>query len=329
MERDIDLLHFGMGKCMSTSLQAMWRESAQVQYVDTREMSWKLNRVLVDSVQNEKPLPDFDLKLPPVQTATPVVVSNEEFTFSFTTAPNLAPLLPLKQKYLAQQLQGRAKRLLLIVRSPMAWIRSAHSQRIHQGGVESLGEYLEDLGPLVMNMTHLKNILGYWEGAWDRLTVVPMELFIQYPERFWDIYVNEMGLPMPQDLSQMQGRNKTNKAGIEVAAAVNKLLVYMTHLATQHVPTPNHNNLITNAQIVSAMESTRLNGTYLAFNEANGDELDAVKEFLHFEADPQFNQAKLSADMRQHLLDHFVAPLADWPHMKEWIDAYREEVLNS
>jgi len=109
MERDIDLLHFGMGKCMSTSLQAMWRESAQVQYVDTREMSWKLNRVLVDSVQNEKPLPDFDLKLPPVQTATPVVVSNEEFTFSFTTMPHLAPLLPLKQKYLAQQLQGRAK----------------------------------------------------------------------------------------------------------------------------------------------------------------------------------------------------------------------------
>lgn len=326
MTQDIDLLHFGMGKCMSTSLQQLWRESKQVRYVDTRELSWKVNAKLIECVQKEKAIPPIDLPLGQIRNELPLIISNEEFTFSFTTAPQLAAFLPLKQKYIANQLQHRAKRLLLIVRSPMSWIKSAHSERIHKGGFETMTEYLDNLGPLVTAMTNVRQFLSYWEDSWDRLTIMPMELFVKSPDQFWKIYVDELGLPKPTDTSAMNVKNKTNKDSVETAAALNKLLFYNSKLAEKYSPEPNYNNLVSNKQIVGAMDSARMNGTYLALNRASQEEIQAIQEYINFVPNPDFGRVSLSTQMREHLEKNFIETLRPWRHMAEWLDNYADEL---
>lgn len=326
MEQDIDLLHFGMGKCMSTSLQLLWRESKQVNYIDTRAMSWKINAKLLDCVQNDKPIPPLDLDLGQHRNALPLIISNEEFTFSFTTAPHLAPLLPLKQKYIANELQDRARRLLLIVRSPISWLKSAHSERIHKGGFETFSEYLCDLTPLVTAMTNIREFLSYWENSWDRLTILPMELFVKSPDKFWEIYVDELGMPKPQNTDFTTAKNKANKESVETAAALNKLLFYTSKLAEKYSPEPNYNNLVSNQQIVGTMDSARVNGTYLALNRASQEEIRGIQEYINFKSDPNFGNAALSAAMREHLETNFIDALRPWPHMAAWVDGYATEL---
>lgn len=329
MQRDIDLLHFGMGKCMSTSLQNFWRQSNNVEFVETRPLSHQLNNTLVECLNKGVAVPPIQLDVKSSADEKPVIVSNEEFTFSFISSPKLAPLLPVKQELVAAQLQHRARRLLLMVRSPVAWVQSAHAQRIHQGGSESLAEFLTVHRNLILHMTNVQRFLSYWREAWDRLVVVPIEMFRSEPDKFWAVYSEDLDLPEEADKMALAQRNSTNYDRLETRAQLNKALEFFELLIAKSSDNPHAPYAPPKQKLVRVMNECRVAGVRRALAVASPEEFEVVRTHLNLTHDEGFFHALFDDQLKAHLQQNFIDALRCFPYMQDWIASYEYELAHA
>ena len=128
-----DVIHIGLGKCMSTYLQNTWARDPAIRNIEGRQVAQAVNQAMVNHAQSGAELPEFDLSFKSADVPNRVLTA-EGFTFSFLNDAEMGKFIPLKHRFVARTLAGFAPRVLMVVRDPVAWIASAHAQSINQGG---------------------------------------------------------------------------------------------------------------------------------------------------------------------------------------------------
>lgn len=234
MEKPFSVVHIGLGKCMSTSMQNYWRLSDNYEFLSATQIMNAAEKIIErhhpdrEGVLNDYTKIVFD---PPALPEGKIKVASEEgFSFSFLHSPELASYIPMKQEFLANLMAPHTDKVLLMVRNPIDWIMSAHSQQIKEGGHVSLSDYLQTHRDIILANLDLKALKGFWTKSGADLVTLPIELAKQDNELFWKAYETRLGFERPTQTEielDVISQNKTLYKTMDVHRATNEILSKM------------------------------------------------------------------------------------------------------
>ena len=219
-----DVVHIGLGKCMSTYLQNMWARDPAIRNIEGRQLVQAVNDAIVAHVQHGTELPEINLNFKSADVPNRIFTA-EGFTFSFLNAAEMGASIPMKHRYVARTIAGFAPRVLLVVRDPVSWIASAHAQSINQGGFRNRQQFVSQCRASVLNNLNLNTITQAFTDQGFEVVMLPMELLAEEPDAFWALLEHTCGLSTPADLRplSMTDQNRTNHKQLPLAAAINRV----------------------------------------------------------------------------------------------------------
>ena len=219
-----DVIHIGLGKCMSTYLQNMWAREPSIRNIEGKQLAQAVNQAIAAHVRDGTALPDINLNFNSADVPNRIFTA-EGFTFSFLNEPELGPFIPLKHRYVARTISGFAPRVLMIVRDPVAWMASAHAQSINQGGFRDRQAFVTECRASVLNNLSIRTIVEAYTEHDFEVVVLPMELLAEEPDAFWTLLEHTCSLSTPSDLRPLSltDQNRTNHARLALAAAINRV----------------------------------------------------------------------------------------------------------
>jgi len=313
-------IHVGLGKCMSTTLQNIWQRSSNTHFESGVPLVRAANELVRKHRHRLTEMPQFNL-----QGNTPVgevrVLSAEGFSYSFLNAPEDACLIGPKQTHLAQSLAELSPTVLVLVRDPLAWIRSCHAQSIHQGGFETAREFLSHQREVVLENLNLKRFLQIWRDRGVRPVVLPMELFLGDSHRFWATYETLLGVPIPSDCSEPEGigRNRSHPDKLPLAAAINRLQ-HMLQVMVRQSDAPDKGTIVDGLELVKRWGARR------ALEKAEPADLEALSSRIEVDDKQAFLEFSLDLECIDRLVSDYVEPLRGFDAMGEFISGYEQSL---
>lgn len=320
-----DFVHIGYGKCMSTYLQTTWSKSGNCDFVSGVSLSTKIDGIVEPKREHPETLPDLKLALEPVparRAGRHSVLSSEGFTFSWLTRPEMGNYVLLKQKYVASQLAGLTRKVLILVRSPVSWIKSAHAQMIKQGGHAPMSGFVRDYRAVVLNNLNLKMLVSFWQAYDVQTVILPIELFKDNEARFWSLYCEQLGVSRPDFKGAIGalGSNTSDYTTLTTHATLNSLFdVLKTQVRGRNAPDRD--------QCMQALDIGQKWGTRRALTDIDEAGLAKIRGMLAVPEQAAFLQLCVDAKFRDYLLEYFVAPLVGLPQFDAYCGRYRDELL--
>lgn len=303
------LLHIGLGKCLSTSLQNVWNQSTNYDYLNIRTITKKVEDLLETNLTNFdqfiNQVQHLSFALPQQAPDRHLVFSCEGATYSFQNRLALADYIPLKQKTLARILSAHAKTVLLVIRNPKDWIISSHSQNIKQGGVISLEDYVKNHPMIILNNLNLANIIAFYEEFGCNVIILPLEISKKSEEDFWLEYEARLNLPRPtpsQFPSDTIGANLTKKNTINLHRKLNSILQTLENLATKG-EYPNKKAAL------DALSYARKWGTRRALTVADENDIQTLGRLADVLISDSNTDIKCDAEFIDVLHQNFLKPL--------------------
>ncbi len=182
------MLHIGLGKSASSSLQIIWDQPSNYKMLSVTNLTNIVSNILAENSD------DLDLALHKIKGIEigPLefddnnvnVLTSEGITFSYSSDFKHGKLTYLKQKSLAALLDGVCTKVLLLVRDPKEWILSAYSQHIKEGGSLDFDDYIVRARHSLLNNLDLKYIKQIFEEHGFEITILPIELIKRSEEKF-------------------------------------------------------------------------------------------------------------------------------------------------
>lgn len=320
-----DFVHIGYGKCMSTFLQTTWSKSGNCDFVSGVGLSTKIDGIVEPKREHPEHLPDLKLaqeQMPARRPGRHSMLSSEGFTFSWLTRPEMGNYVLLKQKYVASQLGGLTRKVLILVRSPVSWIKSAHAQLIKQGGHAPMSGFVRDYRAVVLNNLNLKMLISFWQEYDVQTVVLPIELFKDNEAGFWSQYCEQLGVPRPDFKGAIGalGSNTSDYATLTAHAALNGLLdTLKTQVRGRNIPD--------REQCLQALDISQKWATRRALTDIDEAGLAQIRDMLVVPEQSAFLQLRIDTKFRDYLLEYFVAPLVGLPHFEAYCGRYRDELL--
>jgi hypothetical protein len=199
------LIHIGLHKTASTSLQQIWHDIPGVSL--SHHFILKLTDLLRDAVEK-----DTGLDLAPLQqeqmfhteakTPDPFRIFTNECMSTFAwlrdPAPDRRALYFDALGDIFTQLEPNAH-VLLVVREPRAWLLSMYKQYLHSGGTMSFRRYLlrhEDWLTGVLNIGSLVEVWRSRYGA-GNVHILPYEMVRDDMPAFFETLHHRTGAPKP------------------------------------------------------------------------------------------------------------------------------------
>jgi hypothetical protein len=220
------VLHIGMSKCMSTTLQTIWQSDSDYAFGSLDSQKTSVENLIAENHGNQKRVEQI-LGIPGVQVAVkngrPNVFSSEGVLNAFRAHPDLARFNSVKQEIFAKIFATQASDLFVVVRKPMEWVRSIYGQHIREGGTADLANYLEKYLPFLEETLNLKKVLNIWESFGYKVLILPLELSNDW-EKFWTLYECNLNISRPKSYCMELPeavQNKTMRDRLPVQRAVN------------------------------------------------------------------------------------------------------------
>jgi hypothetical protein len=315
-----DFIHIGLGKCMSTTLQTQWARSSNYRFEAGNEIARTCEDLVEQHADNPAGLPGINLNVGrgPGDVS---VLSAETFSFSFKNKPQLSEHIPTKQRYVAQTVGHLSNKALIVVRDPIQWVHSAHAQSINQGGFEGRQAFVESHRSVLLNNLHMGHLIETWQQHGLEVTVLPMEGFIQAPDQFWQNYESSLSVAVPNYQAEITGvsRNASRYDHLELAAIINRTQHKLSELVEKS-ESPDEED---KAVVLNALSLAQKWGSRRALHTANEAEVDALQGLFNPSCFGDFQQLTLDPSFIEHLEEHFVGPLEQFPAMQPYLDGYR------
>ncbi len=315
-----DVVHIGLGKCMSTYLQTLWARDPSTRDVSGRQLVNGVNQAIAAHAQRGEQLPAFNLNFEAADAPNRVLTS-EGFTFSFLNEAELGRFIPIKHVYVARTLAGLAPKALLMVRDPVSWIASAHAQSINQGGHRDRQAFVSECRATVLNNLNLSNIIqAYTQHGFD-VVVLPMELLAEDPDAFWALLEQTCGLATPADLSPPSrlGQNRTRHDMLALAAAINRL--------QQRLADGVRRGAASDAQVLlQALSQVQSWGSRRGLAGADEATLSDVRSLMKCADADDFLDYSVDAAFVEDLQQKFIAPLRAFETVRPMIERYEHSL---
>jgi len=311
MTANFDFIHIGLGKCMSSRLQMLWANCANYNFVSGTDVSTAIENVVRTYNPNFEPIlsgqEQIKLTFPPAKKDKTNVMSTEGFTFSFLHEAELADAIPAKGKILAKTLAGTAPKVLILIRNPVDWIRSAHAQQLKEGGIIGLNEYLKSHRKTLLNNLDLKTIIDTWQQIGAEVIVLPIELAKQNDETFWQAYEKRLGAKRPthwQAELDPVANNQTKYETVSAHQQINELLFKLQKVLEPH-------EFQEKETAIKALDIARRLSTRRVMAYATNDEMAEIIASLNLKQTG--DKIKTDEEFRDALKENFITPLADDP----------------
>jgi len=316
-----DFIHIGMGKCLSTSLQTLWARSDNYNYASGSQIQIAVEKIIKEvndaEIINKLRRLQFSLSSDDGlhDQEKPSILSCEGFTFTLFENPSLDVYIPNKQQAISKELLAHTKNILIIIRDPLHWIKSAHSQMIKQGGCLSLRDMSEKRHDAITGNLNLSYILDIWSQNGAKITVLPMEIFSENREEFWNIYESHLNVARPTKNGAVQNAhsNVSNYNTLKTHQSLNALLKEIER-RFHAVEFPEKE------MCLKATNILRVWGTRRALETADGDDVEALNIYLNesYLQDYEHDKLDVNRELKQKISDHFISAIPD----EDYISAF-------
>jgi hypothetical protein len=190
-------VHVGLGKCASTYLQNAWNQDPHYSLIDFRAHA-KVGREFA-ALEKKIPTTWQRLSLPEVSGQF-VISSCESFLYGYDTDPKRATTTMGSLFDNSAQIISSitdAQKILVMVRDPLAWARSAYTQAIKQGGSETFSEFLSDYATWVQRSLDLRKIRKVFGRRARSVVFLSADDLRHRPDWFWGRYESLLECPRP------------------------------------------------------------------------------------------------------------------------------------
>lgn len=295
----IGFIHIGMAKTASTYMQNLWIHDPSY------ALSWSIYNKQIEQMRHVlrqgKGKMNFDLKLMidgTYKEGQSVVVSHEGFSSSFLNEVKHQTKIPEFISHsckMLKEMDPSNENLLIVVREPLAWIKSIYIQSVKQGGEGSAQKFIDHQNEFIKHALNLRGLVDEYSKYFDNILVLPFELFKDDEKTFWDIVSYSFDTPE----ITFKIKNRVNEAlSLERVQALSHLNG-QTHFITRALQNAkSYNNPREKAQLIS----TQMNNskwTYRRFLEHCSDKefQDFCHEFNVDVDDVSYFEFKLSEEL--------------------------------
>ena len=323
----VQIVHVGLPKCGSTTLQSLWFLSGNCEFIDlsvfVSEVNDRLQQINGDTENALDAILDINLPAPDHVTTKDQIFSSEGVTYSAFDG-GASHLNPLRRQLQAARLSLISSKLLVIVRNPIDFLRSSHAQHIKEGGYAATHEFLEEQKQKLMDILNLRALIDDYEGFGFNVVVLPLELLQRDPLKFWDDYERRLGGQRPDNFNMklnQRASNVTNKRTLSTHATLNRLISHLI-AAVERDDTVLGREL---EVVLGSLKTTQEWGTRLALAHVEDDLLKEIDKCLALpKNDVDFEP--LSSDYSEAIANNFLQPLADtllFPY-EDILDEYKQ-----
>ena len=307
------LCHVGLAKCASTTLQNSWANSSN--YVGY--FSHDLVTTVRESVtKNQSDLPKFKRLLAQngmnaeafsATNADYLVISNESMTDSGVTTATPLQFTRDVQDCIAISLEACVDRLLVVVRDPLAWIRSSYYQRVKQGFAYEIAEFIEDRGQNILENLDLGGVLGRFGRLDASPVVLPLELLEVAENKFWQEYEGRLGFPVPDWVTPKSDPIAANVTLANTMEIHRNLNAVIERLETSFSRGESRDKAV----IMHALQQARTWGVRRALTFANPDDLVFLEHALGITKESRPQIYRFDDVFLAEIKEKFIGPLSE------------------
>ncbi len=314
---------------MSTTLQMLWRNSDNYVEKNLKGITDK-----TDSFFNEY-RNDIDGLVAQLE-GTPLpfgfeandklqVLSGEGLASSWLCqSPELSEHIPKRQKLLATMFGPLADKILIIIRNPIDWIRSAYSQSLKEGGSLGPDEYISDFRVSIEKNLDLRALVAYWEQFEAEVVILPMELFKENEESFWIAYERMLKMSRPESSrSQKVVANPSFYETLEIHQSINKILSILETACVENEEYPVVDG------VIEGLKSAREWGSRSAMERLKSDQILELTELLS--RTKESGRLELPTELTEHLQKNFIDYLGETASFAfgQILEKYQQSVISS
>jgi len=208
-------VHVGLGKCASTYLQSAWIQDARYVAVDSSAYAVSGRKFAAQ----EKKIPAISQRLSVNEMPGQYAMSScESFLYGYDTDPKVATTMMRSLFDNSAQIISSivdTQKILVVVRDPVAWVQSAFTQAIKQGGSETYAEFLDTYGTWIQRSLDLRKINELFGRRFDTVALMSSDDLRHRPDFFWGRYESIFDCPRPNEpktipLQQNESLSKEN-----------------------------------------------------------------------------------------------------------------------
>ena len=340
MKKPKKLIHIGLAKSMSSTLQMLWTDSDNYVEKNLKEITDK-----TDSFFNEY-RNDIDglvaqLKGTPLPFGFEAndklqVLSGEGLASSWLChSPELSEHIPKRQKLLATMFGPLADKILIVIRNPIDWIRSAYSQSLKEGGSLGPDKYISDFRVSIEKNLDLRALVTYWEQFEAEVVILPMELFKENEESFWIAYERMLKMSRPESSrSQKVVANPSFYETLEIHQSINKILSILETACVENeeylvVDGVKMRNIPVVDGVIEGLKSAREWGSRSAMERLKSDQILELTELLSRTKEP--GRLELPTELTEHLQKNFIDYLGETASFAfgQILEKYQQSVISS
>ena len=322
MKKPKKLIHVGLAKSMSSTLQMLWTESDNYETKNLKGITDKTDSFF-DEYRNDidglvaqlegSPLP-FGFET----TDKLQVLSGEGLASSWLChSPELSEHIPKRQKLLANMFGPLAEKVLIIIRNPIDWIRSAYSQSVKEGGSQSPDKYISDFRVSIEKNLDLRALVAHWEQFEAGVVILPMELFKEDEEAFWISYERMLEMSRPKSASSLKVvANPSFYETLEIHQSINKILSILETACVENEKYPVVDG------VIEGIRSAREWGSRSAMERVSADQILELTELLSRKKESR--RLELPTELIEHLQKNFIDFLGKTPNfaLKQILEKY-------
>lgn len=181
-------------------MQKMWASS------NDYSLQWGNNRDCLHAMRKqveEGRESDIDFKISPDGSSGvkggDLVVSSEGFSTAFLNQVEHQGKIQRFISHASQQLGVLSRftpNLLIVIRDPVAWIKSIYIQSIKEGGEGSAQEFVENQKFFIQNSLDLRHMVESYGRFFSNILILPYEILVEDESLFWGVISQTFGCPL-------------------------------------------------------------------------------------------------------------------------------------
>ncbi|MGF1605840.1 MAG: hypothetical protein ACFB22_05830 [Rhodothalassiaceae bacterium] len=319
MRKPLSFIHIGLPKCGSTFLQNIYSNAPNTATFALDVLNDWVAKTVSEGGQPPT-LPRVSLPAELVaaqQQGKTLFASTERLSVPFLHQADIEQALPAHRSLIARTLahQELSDHIWLMVRDPIAWIRSMHTQSIKQGAFDDAQTFLARHWPTLQHGLDLEGHLEVWTSAIPHLLLTPLETLQDDEEATLKSVEAFCGAPAPPAalrarLAQMSlVRNRSFKQRLPYLAAFNR----QTALMKQAVESLPHNQPDLSPFVQSSLKLGLAQQNFQRFVAETIKDADftAIVEDLQVPDAEAFAAFRLDQEQADWIAQRFLRPLTE------------------
>lgn len=309
-----NFVHVGLGKCASTFLQGVWSKSPDTSFLNLLPLAKQLKLGL----QRGTKITTDNIKMPSARSLeNTVIASSEGLSWGFLNRPRLQNHVKEIPDYSSRMLSQLrlSDTVLIMVRDPLDWIRSAHEQSLKEAGWASASVFLTEQRKFVRDVLNVAHLHDCFAKRFRRVVILSADELRANPDRFWNRYEEHLDVQRPDGaiIASVNAKRASNTSlGDRVVhlAKLNRTLQTIADAYAGLRSVPAHVEKEREVFLPEFQKSI----SWIArrtIEHADGDVIRRVSEMNAGIDEETFFGFQVDDKMTRHLRANFIAPLRE------------------